>query len=1629
MKRSLILFITLAALSITSQAQNQVLFHSQTVEFNSNVEEFAAQPEFKNFEVEAGFAYRLIEFQQLPENEMKAELLQAGIELLDYMPYNSFFAKISLQADFSILKKAQVRSVNEIAPEWKMSYKLYHRDYQSHSIDEKGNIHLVVILFPGHSLQEIYAALNHRGWTVYKPFADGALEISVPLADWPILTQFPFVQFIEETSPAPELENYTGTSNHRSNYISPDYAGATQIDGSGVNVALGDDGVVGPHLDFYNRIINTFTTSNGGDHGDHVAGTILGAGNLNSQHHGQARDAGLLVYSYWNNLDSISLHYNSYNARITSNSLSNGCNAGYTNFARTTDQRIRLMPHLMSVFSAGNEGAADCGYGAGAGWGNITGGVKIAKNAIAVGALSNVDALAGFSSRGPTTDGRIKPDICAVGSNVVSTGENNTYTTKSGTSMSCPGTSGVLAQLYEGYRLLNNGNDPSSALIKAALMNTADDLGNPGPDFRFGYGRINARRAYQTLEDGRYFEETVTTAANRTFSFSVPAGTHEIRVMLYWNDHEGTANSLLSLVNDLKLQVTAPNAMVYDPWVLDHTPNATTLNANAIRAVDFRNNVEQVTLDNPPAGNYTITVSGVTVPQGPQPFVVVYEVLMPSIVLTYPIGGEGFVPGQSEIIRWDAFGGSGNFLLEYSVNNGTTWTAIANPGANARNFTWTVPGISANSAKVRISRGGISSESIEKFAIIGVPTGFIATFVCPDSIGFVWNGIPEAGSYVISQLGSKWMDSISVHTSSPGIVLSHDPSKDNWYNIRAVTVDGIKGRQTISIMIPAGLNNCSLSKDLSPLAVSPTPGNFVSCGSLNNTEVRILVKNVSSDPMYGFTVAYALNGQAPVSLILTDTILGGGSQLVAFPTTLSLNTGITYAFEAMVSANGDQNHYNDTIRFNFAADTTLTILAPFVQNFDSYSNCAVTTNCGATVCALGDGWFNNTNAFADDIDWRVNSGPTATASTGPPNDHTLGNSQGKYLYLESSGTCAFNKAELVSPCINLVNLTSPVVSIWYHMFGVEQNSLHLDVFTETTGWIENIDVPRQGNYGNQWMQWTVSLNQFMGQVIKIRVRGYTGSGFYSDLAIDDISVYNYTLNPLAGFSLSSNTLCSAEILTIADNSSNVPIGYNWEITPATFSFVNGTGANSPNPQVFFHNTGSYSIKQIVSNWNGSDSLTLSSAVTVTAGLPAGFTETFGSFTNCGTATNCAIVCNLSNGWRNAGNDNTDWRTNSGSTPTTGTGPSSDHTGNNGKYLYIEATSCFNSTALLYSPCVDLTGLTTGQLSFWYHMNGANLGELHLDVIANGVYIQDITPALYGSQGNQWLQRLVDLTPYLGSQVQFVFRGITGPDFASDIALDDISIFNSDPAPVADFTIAIPSGSCTNDTIILADNSTGLVGSYLWNFGAGAVPASATTVGPHSVYYTYPGNKTVSLQVQNGGGATSYSQFVQIDGYASSNFSYSWTGTAGMYNFLLSNTTGMTSVTWYFGDGNTSTATNPTHSYTDNGIFTVSCAVLSDCGIDSSFSNIMVLGIGVEELGWSGLEIFPNPATDHVVIRLPEGFQGVNVQIMDVSGRSIGAPIPLHAKEQSIDLTGFATGTYLFQFSSEKGTKTERVVIR
>ncbi|MCF8297513.1 MAG: right-handed parallel beta-helix repeat-containing protein [Saprospiraceae bacterium] len=148
------------------------------------------------------------------------------------------------------------------------------------------------------------------------------------------------------------------------------------------------------------------------------------------------------------------------------------------------------------------------------------------------------------------------------------------------------------------------------------------------------------------------------------------------------------------------------------------------------------------------------------------------------------------------------------------------------------------------------------------------------------------------------------------------------------------------------------------------------------------------------------------------------------------------------------------------------------------------------------------------------------------------------------------------------------------------------------------------------------------------------------------------------------------------------------------------------------------------------------------------------------------------------GWTNETTDMTDWAPYTGATPNNPyTGPSSDHTSGSGNYMYVEASSCYTKTAFLTSACLDLTALAAPTLEFYYHMfdNYAQyMGELHIDVWYGNHWVNSIW-SKQGDQGNQWNKAIVSLIPYK-SVTKIRFRAITGSNAYSDIAIDDVKIW-------------------------------------------------------------------------------------------------------------------------------------------------------------------------------------------------------------------------------------------------------------
>ena len=764
-----------------------------------------------------GRVYRVLQFVRLPTETQKAQLLRAGVRLFDYLPLNAYTASLPASLSHAALSGLGLRSVAPVPASWKLAGDLAQNRVPDHARRAGGQVEVVLTYYSALTPEAAKNALQAADFRLVSQddFAH-QLRVLLPQAAIGRLAGLPWVSAMEAVPAPGEAENFRGRTDHRANALATDYGAGRHSVGRGVTVGHGDDGAIGPHIDFQGRVDVSTAGPSQGDHGDHVAGTIMGAGNLEPRNRGQAVGAFNFYQNYPNNITQAPANYNdaARRVRVTSSSYSDGNNTGYTSFARSLDQQMRQLPFLIHVFSSGNAGTSDFSYGAGAGWGNITGGQKMGKNVLTVGNVNYQDVLASSSSRGPATDGRIKPEVCAVGTNVTSTYGGNTYATISGTSMACPGVSGVTAQLVGAYRSLNGSAEAPAALLKAVLMNTAEDLGNSGPDFRYGYGRINGLRAVRVLEGRTYFRDTLGQGQARTFTVPAAAGKKQLRVLLHWSDYEGAANARPALVNNLDLtgaSLAQPTAPTLLPWILDHRPTVAQLNAAAVRGRDSINNTEQITIDNPsPTFGYSFTVTGRAVPQGRQGFWLTYSYIDEGVELTYPLGGEGFVPGETEVLRWDAADSSLPFAVEYSTDNGATFLPIAsNVPGTARSTDWVVPaGVASGQVKVRVTRGPASSQSPAAITIAPLPTGLRSEYRCATESKLTWTASAGATSYTVYRLGAQYMDSLTTVTTPFAVLAGVGSNAAYWFAIRARGASGLLSRRTRAIFQPQGTRDC-----------------------------------------------------------------------------------------------------------------------------------------------------------------------------------------------------------------------------------------------------------------------------------------------------------------------------------------------------------------------------------------------------------------------------------------------------------------------------------------------------------------------------------------------------------------------------------------------------------------------------------------------------------------------------------------------------------------------------------------------------------------------------------------------------------------------------------------------------
>ena len=604
-----------------------VRFEFGTEYFPENYSEVSKQLPNSD-EVVKGVYHRYVQFSTIPNAPQRAFIEDKGATFMHYVNYGTYLMAIPKDFDLGLLGALDARSILPVNPNWKIARSLREQPYGEWAVNGK-LVDINLQLFPVVSIKEGAELCRDAGIQVLQEGRyNGFLRIRVSEEKIGYVASLPFVQYIELKEAPAVKEDINGISIHRSSILDVAVDGGLKLNGEGVTQQVRDDGVVGPHIDFKNRIHNiSIDAATNETHGDGVGGIMGGAGNRNPDNKGMAAGSFLYVTDYEANFQDTTVGLiQNFDVSITNSSYANGCNAGYTFATQSVDMQINELFGIMHVFSAGNSNNLDCGYGAGNQWGNITGGHKVGKNCIATANLNANMGLVSSSSRGPAHDGRLKPDIAAHGQGQISTLQDNNYQTFGGTSAAAPGIAGCLAQLTQGYKD-KHGEQPSSALLKAAILNTASEMGNIGPDYRFGWGHINNYRAWKLLDAENYLKDEIDNGSQNTHSLDIPEGTRYVKVMIYWHERQAGLNTSMALINDLDLLMTGPDGSIHQPWLLDPTPSPAILNTPAGKGRDSLNNMEQVAIVDPVAGTYTIDVNGFEVPMGPQEYFIVWEFL------------------------------------------------------------------------------------------------------------------------------------------------------------------------------------------------------------------------------------------------------------------------------------------------------------------------------------------------------------------------------------------------------------------------------------------------------------------------------------------------------------------------------------------------------------------------------------------------------------------------------------------------------------------------------------------------------------------------------------------------------------------------------------------------------------------------------------------------------------------------------------------------------------------------------------------------------------------------------------------------------------------------------------------
>lgn len=530
---------------------------------------------------------------------------------------------------------------------------------------------LTIVVFTPADKQEVVEAVLAGGGTVLKGIDEegSTLRVELPAAALAELGTNAAVLRIEPYTPPRFLSDRAAAVTGTAPSLVPGFITLQGLLGSGQMVGVADSGLDkgdlnNLHPDFQSEpgkmpkvvLLSSWaggSTADTNGHGTHVAGVIAGTGAASGGlYRGIAPGASLYFQAITNAegepdppADLVTLFRPAYNAgvRVHVDGWGGGSN-NYTAAASQIDRFCFYTPDFLPIFGAGNSGPVPK---------TLTGEAN-SKNALVVGASENPrplfgytgsDAAARLSGRGPTADGRIKPDLLAPGVGVIAprsravsgTAGENLYVRQDGTSMAAAVAGGAALLLREYLRQQEGVAAPQAALLKALLINGARRTATTADE---GFGHLDFIGTVLALKERTFSfrakEPGLGEGEREVYDITVRDGGTPLKVTLAWTDPQALAGAEHALINDLDLIVEGPDGRRY---LGNDSENR--------NSPDRLNNVEQVNIAKPAPGRYRITVIGAKVGRGfasdgriRQPYSLVFGQPLKHEVVNEVAGGE-----------------------------------------------------------------------------------------------------------------------------------------------------------------------------------------------------------------------------------------------------------------------------------------------------------------------------------------------------------------------------------------------------------------------------------------------------------------------------------------------------------------------------------------------------------------------------------------------------------------------------------------------------------------------------------------------------------------------------------------------------------------------------------------------------------------------------------------------------------------------------------------------------------------------------------------------------------------------------------------------------------------------------